>query len=85
VSKVPVCFGLEGTLLVAKKNQFLVKFQSTEKKTVEQEPIVFFFWCWVSCEWWHKWGRFLAILAHGTWPRVQLLWPKYFAQVFIGN
>jgi len=50
VTKVPVCFGLEGTLLVAKKNQFLVKFQSTEKKTVEQEPIVFFFWCWVSCE-----------------------------------
>jgi len=21
------------------------------------------------CEWCHKWGRFLAILAHITWPR----------------
>jgi len=25
------------------------------------------------CEWCHKWGRFLAILAHVTWRRAQLL------------
>jgi len=25
------------------------------------------------CEWCHKWGRFLAILAHVTWPRAQPL------------
>jgi len=24
----------------------------------------------VFCEWCHKWGRFLAILAHVTWPRI---------------
>jgi len=27
------------------------------------------FWFRVFCEWRHKWGRFLAILAHVTWPR----------------
>jgi len=27
----------------------------------------------VFWEWRHKWGRFLAILAHLTWPRAQPL------------
>jgi len=31
------------------------------------------FWFKVFCEWHHKWSRFLAIWAHVTWPRAQLL------------
>ena len=41
-------------------------------------------WVVFFCEWHHTWGRFLAILAHVTWPRAQLL-DKYFAEVFIGS
>jgi len=37
------------------------------------------------CEWCHKWGRFLAILAEVTWSWGQFSKGKYFSQVFIGN
>jgi len=48
---------------------------SSPQKTqqVFESAMKFFFWFWVFCEWRHKWGRFLAILAHVTWSRAQLL------------
>ena len=34
----------------------------------------FFGWgVWMFCEWCHEWSSFLAIFAHVTWPRAQLL------------
>jgi len=40
---------------------------------------------WGPSEWCHKWGRFVAILAHVTWPQGPITRPKYFTEVFIGN
>jgi len=29
--------------------------------------------CWIFCEWRHKWSSFRVILAHVAWPRAQPL------------